>query len=83
MLYLTLHKKWFDLIASGHKTVEYRDLKPHWIKRLKSEPELVHFRNGYNKNSPYLLCECLGVVLNRAKGRFEIMLGRILKRGNG
>lgn len=25
ILHLTLKKKWFDLIASGSKTIEYRD----------------------------------------------------------
>jgi hypothetical protein len=34
VLYLTLDKKWFDLVASGHKVEEYRVLKPHWISRL-------------------------------------------------
>jgi len=33
-LNLTLRKKWFDLIASGEKTEEYREIKPYWIHRL-------------------------------------------------
>lgn len=33
-LHLTLKKKWFDMIASGEKKEEYREIKPHWIKRL-------------------------------------------------
>lgn len=31
---LTLHKKWFDLILSGEKTEEYREIKPYWVRRL-------------------------------------------------
>lgn len=31
---LTLKKEWFDMVASGEKKEEYRDVKPHWIKRF-------------------------------------------------
>ena len=31
---LVLKKKWFDMIASGEKTEEYREIKPYWESRL-------------------------------------------------
>lgn len=31
---LVLRKKWYDLIQSGVKTEEYREIKPYWIRRL-------------------------------------------------
>lgn len=34
VLHLTLTKKWFDMIASGEKKEEYRELKKHWINRF-------------------------------------------------
>ena len=34
ILHLTLKKKWFDLIASGKKTTEYREIKNYWKRRL-------------------------------------------------
>jgi hypothetical protein len=34
ILHLTLKKKWFDMIASGEKKEEYREIKPYWVKRL-------------------------------------------------
>lgn len=34
VLHLTLKKKWFDMIASGEKVEEYREIKPYWIDRL-------------------------------------------------
>lgn len=37
ILPLTLNKKWFDMILSGVKKEEYREIKSHWIKRLKAE----------------------------------------------
>lgn len=33
-LHLVLKSKWFDKIASGKKTSEYRECKPYWNKRL-------------------------------------------------
>lgn len=34
VLHLTIKKKWFDMIASGQKKEEYRDINEFWIKRL-------------------------------------------------
>lgn len=31
---LVLKRKWYDMIASGEKTEEYREIKPYWIRRL-------------------------------------------------
>ena len=33
-LKLTLKKKWFDMIASGEKKEEYREIKQYWLKRI-------------------------------------------------
>ena len=33
-LHLTLKKQWWNMIESGEKTEEYREIKPYWIKRL-------------------------------------------------
>lgn len=34
ILDLILKGKWYDMIASGEKPEEYRDIKPYWIKRI-------------------------------------------------
>lgn len=34
ILHLPLKKEWYEMIESGIKTEEYREVKPHWIKRL-------------------------------------------------
>lgn len=36
-LHLNLHKHWFDMVVSGNKKVEYRDLTDYWVKRLLKE----------------------------------------------
>ena len=65
ILHMTLKKKWFDLIASGEKTIEYREDKPYWRKRLLEHdgmPKMfdeIHFKNGYSKECPFMRVEYL------------------------
>lgn len=33
-LHLVLKGKWYDMIASGEKTEEYRETKKYWLKRI-------------------------------------------------
>lgn len=72
MLTLPIKKKWFDMILSGEKKEEYREIKPYWITRFDKifplnpitlEPlfeiqDKVMFRNGYSKNSPSFVAKC-------------------------
>ncbi|WMJ90552.1 ASCH domain-containing protein [Anaerocolumna sp. MB42-C2] len=56
MLILPIKKKWFDMILSGEKKEEYREIKPYYIKRLAnifkvSEPLLIKlFQQGSHQN---------------------------------
>lgn len=34
ILDLPLKRKWYEMIETGIKTEEYREVKPYWIKRL-------------------------------------------------
>lgn len=34
ILHLPLKKEWYEMIESGVKTEEYREIKPYWEKRL-------------------------------------------------
>jgi len=82
LLILPIKRKWFDMIVSGEKKEEYRELKEYWHKRFTKadlgyicplgfvgrNPREVMFRNGYSKNS--LSCICL-VKLTIGKGRPE------------
>lgn len=62
ILYLTLKKQWFDMIASGVKREEYREIKDYWINRLRdTEYDAIHFRNGYSKGCPAMLIELIGI----------------------
>lgn len=35
MLIFPLKKQWYEKIKSGEKTIEYREVKPYWTKRLE------------------------------------------------
>lgn len=37
MLVFPLKKEWYEKIKSGEKTIEYREVKPYWMKRICSE----------------------------------------------
>ena len=42
ILTLTVSKQWFDMIVTGEKTEEYREIKPYWIKRLTTNCEVAY-----------------------------------------
>ena len=42
VLTLTVSKQWFDMIVTGEKTEEYREIKPYWIKRLTTNCEVAY-----------------------------------------
>ncbi len=55
MITLPIKKKWFDMIVSGEKKEEYRDVTPHYdglFKKHLHKPVRVCFRNGYRADSP-------------------------------
>lgn len=87
ILKLTLKKKWFNMIASGEKKEEYREIKNYYMNRLTNKYEQVLFTNGYRKDSPKLLVECLWIGIGKGitewgaekgKNYFVIKLGNIL-----
>lgn len=77
-LHLNLKKKWFDMIASGEKKEEYRDIKPYWnrvfcahicIKGRFYHPTdvTICFSNGYAKDRRQMTVECLGLFQRTGK----------------
>ena len=61
ILHLNLKAKWYEMIESGIKTEEYREIKPYWIKMLCAsysessieykEYDSIKFTYGYTKRS--------------------------------
>ena len=67
MLVLPIKKQWYDMILSGIKKEEYRDIKPYYTKRFEKigligaeacSSVKVKFRNGYSATSPSFIAEC-------------------------
>ena len=66
--------------------MEYREIKPYWTKRFFKDKETVkvyneiHFRNGYRKDSPNMIVEWKGLVLEQYEGKWQygIILGKVL-----
>lgn len=45
MLTLTIKKKWFDMICSGEKKEEYREIKPYYDSRFEAYiPDFCNFK---------------------------------------
>jgi len=71
ILHLTLKKEWFDMIDSGVKKEEYREIKPYWTKRFFNEDgstkdyDIIRFKNGYNSDSPVFNVEFKGIRLGK------------------
>jgi hypothetical protein len=91
-LQLVLKKKWFDMIASGEKREEYREITDYWTRRLTEyRPDLpnfglpgkvmrkfntVRFRNGYQKNAPVVERECLGITVREGREKWGAEPGK-------
>lgn len=71
---LPLKKEWFDMIANGEKHEEYREMKPHWLKRLSiydnnynilslnpNHYSHVRFRYGYTKRTMLFKIKCISI----------------------
>jgi hypothetical protein len=48
MLTLPIKKKWYDMILSGEKKEEYREIKPYWDKRFKHSLYDITLENWIN-----------------------------------
>lgn len=70
MLTLPIKKKWFDMILSGEKKEEYREIKPYYTTRLNKIFNMVDeipldfaeievkFTNGYGNKVPSFIADC-------------------------
>lgn len=75
---LPIKKQWFDMILSGEKTEEYREIKPYYTTRFQSlwrgsliggkAERRIMFRNGYSSRSPSFIAIC---TIDKGTGREE------------
>ena len=76
-LHLNLYRKYFDEIAEGTKTIEYRNKTDYWKKRIENRQyDYIKFRNGYYKDAPTMLVEYKGYDIGK---EYELKLGKIIE----
>ncbi len=91
-LKLTLKKKWYDMILSGEKTEEYRDIKMYWASRLMGgfpstfginmvNPDFknfsyVQFTNGYRADSRTMLREVYSISIGEGRPEWGAEVGK-------
>lgn len=74
MLTLPIKRKYFDMILSGEKTEEYREIKKYYITRFATlgvgagDIHTIRFRNGYSGTSPTIECK---VTISQGYGKEE------------
>lgn len=52
-LHLPLKAKWYEMIESGVKTEEYREIKPYWIDRITDVVPDYELGKYVNKAKPF------------------------------
>lgn len=73
ILHLVLTYPWFDKIASGKKTTEYRECSKYWNKRFEDNHyDLVRFQRGYYKKPANMLFEIKSI--NKWHGQNDLNL---------
>lgn len=87
---LAINRKWFEMILSGEKTEEYRDIKPYYEKRLKKlmskeygkqadQPiiENIHLFNGgyYSEDLPNVKLKFKGIEVREGKEKWRAVSG--------
>jgi len=76
ILHLTLKKQWFDMILSGEKKEEYREIKPYWSNRFIggetdfNQWDVICFKNGYKKDSPKFFINLEGIDIGFGKQKW-------------
>ena len=77
-LQLNLIKHWFDLTIQGVKKEEYRDITPHWAKRL------LCMYNGDNLSKCYSeeTIECICISLRRWEDLYYTSIEDVLDEFN-
>ena len=73
MLTLPIKKKWFDMIKSGEKKEEYREIKPYYVSRFYSN----YIAGGGGLNG------CLIIILKFIKKLYlEMVIEKIALKSN-
>ena len=90
VLHLNLKSVWFDMILSGLKKEEYREIKPYWERRfgkelcsilIKNQPwhpafVTICFSNGYSKDRRQFYIDCKDLVIGEGNPEWGAEKGK-------
>lgn len=88
VLRLNLKAKWYEMIESGEKQEEYREIKEYWTKRLSNkEYDIVEFVYGYTRRTMMFHIKSIDIATGKEEWGAEkdekyyvIKLGNRIKR---
>lgn len=69
MLVFPLKRQWYEKIKSGEKTVEYREVKHYWIRRVfteiykYTESDFLNFSDCYRNFENFCQINSIGLVV--------------------
>ena len=92
ILHLTLKKRWYDMILSGQKKEEYREIKKYWDIRFKryleekkkNQKMAIKFTNGYGEGRPCFYISLRGFTVGHGVSKWGAETGQeyhVLKLG--
>jgi len=90
-LHLILKKEWFDMILSGEKLEEYREMKYFWINRLTKKNldpkhfDTITFSHGYANNRRQFVIELKEIEIDKGRPEWGAKSGEyyfVLKLGD-
>ena len=78
-LHLVLKREWYDMIASGEKTEEYRAITAYWISRLLNHDTLLMHKSWHmvfpSVHDMALLGNLLDSYLSKGYKKVKFYLG--------
>ncbi len=83
-LKIVIKAQYFDQIASGDKTIEYREVTPFWTSRLFDENgkrrdyDRIEFINGYHKDARRMITGFDG--FSTRNNQYLIRVGKIYRK---
>jgi hypothetical protein len=75
----TIKRQWLREIVAGRKRIEFREIKPYWIRRLSmiETPFALRLINGMQTKAPEVTVVVSKVRKNTRAGSFELHLGPV------
>ena len=67
VLHLPLKAKWYEMIESGVKKEEYREVKPYWLKRLAEGQIYTHVKFSYGYTKRVMTFEIESITMGTGK----------------